>query len=307
MRERRLEKRAGRRLGRGHQVGDRALRHHAAAAHAGCRTDVDQVRRAPDRVFVVLDDDQRVALGFELLQRVEQDAVVARVQADRRLVEHVGNALQVGTELRGEADALRFAAGKRRRGAVEREVAEADLFEERKPRADLGQRVARDLGLAACERQPPEELARVGHRLLRQLGDRTIAKLHRERGAVQALAVARVAGDGLAFVPGVPPDFFAALLGVEAGELQSGAETGLAPAVLAVVGEEARVRLGKALPARRAGALGREALLRQRWPPIAARNGLLQRLQRRDHASPRRAHARARWPARRASASRSPA
>ncbi len=131
MRERRLEKRAGRRLGCRHQVSDAALRHYAAAAHAGGRTDVDQVRRTADRVFVMLDDDQRVALGFELLQGVEQDAVVARVQADRRLVEHVRDALQVGAQLRGEADALRFAAGQRWRGAIEREVAEADFLEER--------------------------------------------------------------------------------------------------------------------------------------------------------------------------------
>ena len=34
----------------------------------------------------MLDDEQGVALGFELFQRVEQDAVVARVQADGRLV-----------------------------------------------------------------------------------------------------------------------------------------------------------------------------------------------------------------------------
>ena len=82
---------------------------------------------AADRVLVVLDDDQRVALRLELRQRVEQHAVVARMQADRRLVEDVADAAQVGAELRREPDALRLAAGERRRGAVEREIAEPDL------------------------------------------------------------------------------------------------------------------------------------------------------------------------------------
>ena len=71
----------------------------------------------------------------ELRQRVEQDLVVARMQADGRLVEHVAHALQVGAELRREADALRLAARQRRRGAVEREIAEADRS--RNARRDL--------------------------------------------------------------------------------------------------------------------------------------------------------------------------
>ncbi len=94
-------------------------------------------------------------LSPSLLQRVEQDAVVARVQADGRLVEHVAHALQVAAELRREADALRLAARERRRGAVERQVAEADLLEELEAAADLGDDVARDVGVAAGERAAP--------------------------------------------------------------------------------------------------------------------------------------------------------
>ena len=74
-------------------------------------------------------------LSPSLRQRVEQDAVVARVQADRRLVEHVAHALQVAAELRRQADALRLAARQRGRGAVERQVAEAHLLEELEPAA----------------------------------------------------------------------------------------------------------------------------------------------------------------------------
>ena len=60
-------------------------------------------------------------------ERVEQPLVVARVQADRRLVENVEHADQAAADLAGQADALRFAAGERRGRAVEREVFEADV------------------------------------------------------------------------------------------------------------------------------------------------------------------------------------
>jgi hypothetical protein len=68
----------------------------------------------------------RPALG----QRVQQHAVVARVQADGGLVQHVAHALQVAAQLRGQADALRLAAAERGRGAVQRQVAQAHLGQE---------------------------------------------------------------------------------------------------------------------------------------------------------------------------------
>ena len=171
-----------------------ALGHQPAAALAGARADVDDVVGAADRVLVVLDHDQRVALVAQLLQRVEQDLVVARVQADGRLVEHVADALQVAAELRREADALRLAARERRRGAVERQVAEADFLEELEPAPDLGDHVARDLGVAAGERQRLDPLARVGHRPLRDPGDRLAVEGDLARDRVQARAGAVGAG-----------------------------------------------------------------------------------------------------------------
>ena len=84
----------------------------------------------PHRVFVVLDDDDRVAQVAQLMQRVEQRSIVARMQADRRLVENVQHADQAAADLAGQADALRFAAGERRGGAVERQIFEPDVEQE---------------------------------------------------------------------------------------------------------------------------------------------------------------------------------
>ena len=131
------------------QVGHAALRHQRAAALAGAGADVDEVVGAADGVLVVLHHHQRVALVAQLGQRAEQDAVVARVQADGGLVEHVAHALQVAAQLRRQPDALRLAAAERGRGAVQRQVAQAHVGQEFEPAPDLGDHVARDLGVAA--------------------------------------------------------------------------------------------------------------------------------------------------------------
>ena len=67
----------------------------------------------------------------------EQPGVVARVQADRRLVEHVEHAGQAAADLAGQADPLALAAGERRRAAGQRQVVEPDVDQELQPVADL--------------------------------------------------------------------------------------------------------------------------------------------------------------------------
>ena len=162
--------------------------------------------RAADGVLVVLDHDQRVALRLELLQRVEQDPVVARVQADRGLVEDVAHAAQVGAELRGEADALRLAARERRRRAVERRGRRARP-RSRKPRrerssATMSRAISR---FAALQLDAREQRRERFDRQRGELGDRAALPAHRERLAVEALALARGAGlvDLQPFDPGV--------------------------------------------------------------------------------------------------------
>jgi hypothetical protein len=117
---------------------------------------------AADGVLVVLDHQQGVAAVAQGLEGVEQQAVVARVQADGGLVEDVAHAAQVGAELRRQADALRLAARQRGRGAVERQVAEADVLQEGEAPADLADQVARDVGsrsLSASSAKKPAALS----------------------------------------------------------------------------------------------------------------------------------------------------
>ena len=85
----------------------------------------------------MLDHEDGVAEVAQPLERRDQLAVVALVQADRRLVEDVEDADELRADLGREPQPLRLAAGERLRGPVELEVADADVVEEREPLADL--------------------------------------------------------------------------------------------------------------------------------------------------------------------------
>src|SRR5215208_7090772 len=97
---------------------------------AGAGAHVDDIVGGPDRVLVMLDDDDGVAEIAEALQGDEQSVVVALVEADARLVEDVEDSRQARADLAGEADALALAAGQGAGGAVEVEVIQADIVEE---------------------------------------------------------------------------------------------------------------------------------------------------------------------------------
>ena len=100
---------AGLRICSALDVCHRALGYQSAAAFAGTWANVDDVVGVADGVFVVFHHHQRVALVAQGLQRAQQNLVVARVQANGRLVQHVTHALQIAAKLRGQADARAFA------------------------------------------------------------------------------------------------------------------------------------------------------------------------------------------------------
>ena len=60
--------------------------------HACRRADVDDIISRHDRVFVMLDDDHGIADIAQVFQRFQQPGIVALVEADRGLVEHVEHA-----------------------------------------------------------------------------------------------------------------------------------------------------------------------------------------------------------------------
>ena len=117
----------------------------ARVARAGA--EVHHVVGAANGFFVVLDDEHGVAQVAQFFERGDQAIVVARVQADGRLVQHVEHAAQLRADLRRQANALRLAAGKRRGGAVQAEVAEPDGEQKIEARGDFGEGAAGDVHL----------------------------------------------------------------------------------------------------------------------------------------------------------------
>ena len=165
--------------------------------HAGAGADVEHVIGEPDRVLVMLDHDHGIAEVAQPLQRLQQPRVVALVQADRGLVQHVEHAGQPRADLRGEADALAFAAGQRAGGAREREIIQADVEQEGQPLADLLQHARGDLVLLRVERlrHGLEPFAGALHREFGDLADMLAADLDAQRLGLEAMAVAARAGD----------------------------------------------------------------------------------------------------------------
>ena len=140
------------------------MRDDDAAVQTCAGAQVDDVIRLPDRVLVMFDDDHGVAEVAQAHQRVEQALIVALVQADRWFVEDVHHADQARADLAGEPDALGFAARKRFRAAVEREVVEADVAQEREAVRNFADEAGGDFAAPAFDAHVAEEASRLGDR-----------------------------------------------------------------------------------------------------------------------------------------------
>src|SRR6266852_2519523 len=189
---------AGERFGAGGDVGRLAVRDKVTAGIARSWAEVDDEVGAANGVFIVFDDEHGVAEIAKLLEGAEQASVVAGVQADGRLVENVQDAAEARADLRGEADAMGFAAGERGGGTAEAEIAEADGEKKIEALGDFLERAAGDFALARGEvgKNFVDGGARGGKRERREIGDGPAGELHGERFGTQALAVADAAQRG---------------------------------------------------------------------------------------------------------------
>jgi len=149
----------------------------------------DPVRRA-DGLLVVLDHDHRVAQVADGGERGQEALVVALVQPDGGLVEHVEDALHAAADLAGQADAVGLAAAERGGGPIQRQVADAHRVQEAQAGKDLGQQPLRHRLLARLEGQRPELRHRLRHRQPHEVGDGPIAQSHGQALRAQARAAA---------------------------------------------------------------------------------------------------------------------
>ena len=107
----------------------RAFVHHLATASARLGAEVDDVVGDRDHFRLVFDDQHGVSLVPQLDQQFVHAGDVVRMQADGRLVEHVGDVGQRRAEMTNHLDPLRLSAGQGPGGPRQRQIAQPDSDE----------------------------------------------------------------------------------------------------------------------------------------------------------------------------------
>ncbi|HJQ20121.1 MAG TPA: hypothetical protein VJ867_07220 [Gemmatimonadaceae bacterium] len=152
--------------------------HDLSATLAAAGSELHHIVGSANRVGVVLDDEYGVARLAQAREKSQQPRHVARVKADRWLIEHVQRVDELRAERVREPDALCFAAGKRSRGPVHREVVQADVAQELHAVARLLHEVAGDAALELREGQMLQPVEQLVHRQLGHLRDGAIGDAH---------------------------------------------------------------------------------------------------------------------------------
>ena len=157
---------------------ERSLKNQLAAFLAATGTDIEQMIGRTDDRFLVLDNEQGVALVTQVVHHPNEPADVARMKSDARLIHHEESVNERCAKAGGEVDALHFAAAQGAGRAIEREIAHSDFAKITEPSHDFG---AQHLRRRVVRRndQAVEKIAR--------LRDRQSGKFRQGKGDAFAL------------------------------------------------------------------------------------------------------------------------
>src|SRR6218665_794876 len=123
----------------GEQIGIAAGVHDGATVNARAGANIDDPIGGADGVFIVFNHNEGVPQVPQREQCFNKAAVIALVQADTRLVEHVEHTGQARADLGGESNTLRLTTRKGTRCPSQIQVAEANPNKEVEPHFDLAQ------------------------------------------------------------------------------------------------------------------------------------------------------------------------
>ena len=159
--------------------------------HTRPRPQIHDIIGRADRILVMLDHDHRIAQIAQPLQRRQQHVVVALMEANARLIEHVKHARQPAANLAGKADTLRFAARQRAAGAIQIEVIQPDIIQKAQPLVDFLQDGAGNLTLLRGQLriQPRKPCQRIRYRQMRRGRNIAARQLHAQSLRLQPLAL----------------------------------------------------------------------------------------------------------------------
>ena len=192
------QERADNRVRVGFQLARGALGDHRTALGAGRGAEFDDPVRGTDDLPLVLHHDHGIAVPGQGRERLAQPGDVARVQPDRRLVQHVQHARGAGAHRRGELDALPLPGRQRGAGPVEGQVAQPDVEQRREPAVQFGEQTGRhpaQLG-GQSRGQAGREAPQLVQGERADLGDVAAAELRSQRFWPQPGAVAHRADAG---------------------------------------------------------------------------------------------------------------
>ena len=104
--------------------------HNFTAVFSCSRSDVNNPVGCVNRVFVVFNNNERVADIAQSFECFDETSIITLVESNRRLVKDVQNTGQSGTNLGGKPDSLRLAARQRPRGARHGQISETNVQKE---------------------------------------------------------------------------------------------------------------------------------------------------------------------------------
>ena len=166
----------------GGQLLRRAARHNPPAAVAALGPQVDDPVGRLDHVQVVFDDQHRVAGVDKVVQDLEQQLDIGKMQARRRLVQQVQRPAGAAfDQLARQLDPLGLATGQRRRRLAQLHIVQAHVVQR--------------LQLVAHVRNVLEQVQRLLDVHLQHFCDRAVLELDLQRLTVVAVAFAHRAGD----------------------------------------------------------------------------------------------------------------
>ena len=189
----------GQRVGIGLNLRQNSLGQQLAAKLARARPQIEQMIGRAQHIRIVLHHQDRVAQVAQLFQNVNQPRRVARVQPDRRLVQHVERAHQPRAQRSGQLNPLRLAAGERRSQPVQRQVFQAHRIQKAQPLPHLVQNRPGNLLLHRRQLQRVKKLLGLRDGQRRRLADILAVDAHATRlgpqplpAAIRALRVAAI-------------------------------------------------------------------------------------------------------------------
>ena len=146
-----------------------AVEHDLAAALARTRTHVDDAVGLQHDLRIMFDHQQRIAGIAQPLHDGDDTLHVARMQADRRLIQHEQGIHQRGAQRRGEIDALDFTARERARLPVQGQIGQPHVRQKTGAAAQFIEQQVRGLVQRRRQFQAPKERQHAFHRQQHQI------------------------------------------------------------------------------------------------------------------------------------------